>query len=57
VKKEGKSYRLTQSGTSLVKSLSENVGITMGAWEKLEGDFKSRGVDNTSDVNPATLNT
>ena len=55
VQKEGRGYALSESGKTLFESLSEQVGTTMGVWEKLEKHVAMKGVDNTNAVNPATL--
>lgn len=55
--KDGKSYLLSQSGKRLLKASSENVGTTLGVWKNIEQYFSEIGVNNTENVNPATLTT
>tara|TARA_B100000787_G_C16150473_1_gene276311 strand:+ start:62 stop:406 length:345 start_codon:yes stop_codon:yes gene_type:complete len=55
--KEGKAYILSQSGKHLLKVSSDNTGTTMGVWQNIEKYFSEKGVDNTENVNPATLTT
>jgi hypothetical protein len=55
VKKEGKRYRLTETGKILADDAS--AGTTMKVWKNLESRLSQLGANNHEQLNPRTMDT